>query len=231
MIRSAAVALLLCLGGCSGLLHSSASLEQVYYLRATTRPAPADTARPATAASVHVGRPIAAPGLDSSHIVLLESDRRMSYFMASRWPGPLPEVVEELASQVLRASAAWSTVQSSESPFPSDYMLQIRIRHFEADYSSAGPGPGPAGSVRSGSGAPEAHVVLDCTIGRRAGREIVGTFVVEGSAVAAANRLADVVAALEEATNQALTSMAAQAVEAVREANQKVDRPVPSMNR
>ena len=228
MKRLAAIVLLPCVSGCSGLLHSSAQLDQVYYLRANAAP-PAETARPAMTASVHVGRPIAGPGLDSSHIVLLEPNRRMSYYTASRWPAPLPQVVEELASQVLRASGSWSTVQSSESPFPSDYILQIRIRRFEADYSSGG--PEPSGGAHGGSAAPTAHVVLDCTIGRRSGREIVGTFVAEGSSVAAANRLGDVVGAFEDATNRALSSVAARAAEAVHDASQKVDNPVPSMNR
>ncbi len=227
MNRPAAIVLLLCVSGCSGLLHSSAQLDQVYYLKADAVP-PAEAARPAMSASVHVGRPIAGPGLDSSHIVLLESNRRMSYYMASRWPAPLTQVVEELASQALRASGSWSSVQGSESPFPSDFILQIRIRRFEAEYSSGGP---EQASVRGGSAPPEIHVALDCTLGRRAGREVVGTFVAEGSAVAAANRLSDVVAAFEDAANRALSSMASRAADAAHDANQKVDSPVPSISR
>jgi cholesterol transport system auxiliary component len=221
MIRLVAVVLLLALAGCSGLLHSNARPEQVYYLRAM--PAAAASARPANLAAVRVGRPVAGPGLDSSHIVLLESNRRMSYYMASRWPAALPEVVEELAAQALLASGSWSDVQASESSFPSEYLLQIRIRRFDAEYSS--------GSEGRGARAPEVHVILDCTFGRRSGREVIATFVAEGSAVATTNRLSDVVAAFEDATNLALSSLATRAADAAYAAGQKVDNPVTSITR
>jgi len=118
----------------------------------------------------------------------------------------------------LRSSGAWEAVQSSESGFPSDYLLQIRIRAFESDYTTT-------------ASAPEVHVALDCTIGRRSGREIVSTFSAEGSAKAGVNKLSDVVAAFEQATNTALDSMTKQASDAVRRDAQKVDSPVPSISR
>jgi cholesterol transport system auxiliary component len=201
--------------GCTGGFHSSARPEQVYFLRADTTAPPADSAHPAV--TLRVARVVAGPGLETSHIVLLESDRRMSYYMASRWAAPLPEVVEELAVESLRSSGAWQAVQSSESGFPSDYLLQIRIRAFESDYTA--------------SAAPDVQVAFDCTLGRRSGREIVSTFAAVGSAKTAANKLADVVAAFEQATNAALASMTKQASEAVRRDVQKVDSPVPSINR
>jgi ABC-type uncharacterized transport system auxiliary subunit len=224
MMRVVAVAVLLILTGCSGLFHSNAPPEQVYYLQAhAPTPEGARPAQPGHLTSVRVGRPVPGPGLESSHIVLLESDRRMSFYKASRWPAALPDVVEELTTQVLRASGAWSDVQSSDSVFPSDYLLQIRIRRFDADYSSGA-------AERSGS-APEAHVVLDCTLGRRDGREVIATFAVEGTAAASANRLSNVVAAFEEATNVALSSLAAHAVDAAKASDQKVDKPVTSITR
>ncbi len=222
---------LLALAACSGLLQSHTPPEQVYYLRA--KGAAADTAtRPGELASVRIGRPIAAPGLESSHIMLLESNLRMSYYTASRWPAVLPEVVEELAADTLRSSGSWSDVQTSESSFPSEYLLQIRIRRFDADYLESS-------AVRTAS-SPEVHVVFDCTLGRRSGREVIATFTVEGSAAAAANKLSDVVAAFEDAANMALASLATHAADAARDAKanhaaaaagQKVDSPVTSITR
>ena len=233
MIRLAAwVPLLMLLAGCTSLLHSNAPLEQVYYLRARGAP-PSESARPANLASVRVGRPVAGPGLESSHIVLLESNLRMSYFTASRWPAALPEVVEELMTETLRASGSWLDVQNSDSAFPSDFLLQIRIRRFDADYAS--------GSAGRGAAAPQIHVVFDCTLGRRSGREVIATFAAEGSASAAANKLGDVVAAFEEAANSALASVAARAAEAAQASGaaapgaaatrQNVDSPVTSIKR
>jgi ABC-type uncharacterized transport system auxiliary subunit len=217
----AAIVPLLLLAGCSGLLRSNVSPEQVYYLRAKV--AAPESARPANLPSVRVGRPVPGPGLDSSHIMLLESNRRMSFYTASRWPAVLPEVVEELTVEALRASSSWSDVQSSESSFPADYLLQIRIRRFDADYETGG-------AAHAGA-PPQVHVVLDCTFGRRSGREVISTFVAEGSAGAAANKLSDVVAAFEDAANVALSSVVTHVADAAAAADQKVDSPVTSITR
>jgi cholesterol transport system auxiliary component len=175
--------------------------------------------------SLRVGRPIAGPGLDSDHVVLVQSDHRMSYYVASRWPAALPVLIEAMTVDTLRSSGAWSTVQDSASAFSSDFILQIVIRRFEADYTV-------------NAGTPDIHVVLDCTVGRRAGREILASFVADGSATARANRLTDVMTAFEEASNKALADIAAHTSQAVHgslehqsQPPQKVETPVPSITR
>jgi len=210
-------------GGCSGLFHSTAHPEQTYYLRAPA--AAAGNGAPATAAvagSLRVGHPVAAPGLDSSHIMLVQADHRMNFYIGSRWPAPVADVLEALAVETLRASGAWTSVEDSTSPFPSDYLLQVAVRRFEADYTAGG-------------AVPEVHVTLDCIIGRRAGRDVVATFVVSGAALATANRLSDVVSAFEQATGAALGALSQQATQAVRaaaeHAAQNEDRPTPSISR
>ena len=187
-------------GGCTG-LHSSAQPEQTYYLRAQPT---AGAAPPAgVTASLRLARPLAAPGLDSPRIVLVQADHRMSFYAASRWPAPLPDVIEALAVETLRGSGVWATVEDSASPFPADYLLQIAVRRFEADYSTGG-------------AAPVVQVVLDCSIGRRAGSDVIATFTTSGSVPAAANRLGAVLAAFEQAGSAALAALAQQAAEAVR---------------
>ena len=225
-MRPARCAVLLCalLGGCTGLFHSTAQPEQTYYLRAPPAPGGAggtDSAAAAAAPSLRVTRPVADPGLDTTHILLLQADHRMDFYAGSRWPGPVPQLVEALAVQTLRASGAFRSVEDSISPFQSDYLLHLRVRRFEAEY---------------GAGAtPEVHVVLDCVIGRREGREVVASFVAAGSASAAANRLGEVVAAFEQAAAGALGSLARQAVQAVQDAKpaqaQNADQPLPSSRR
>jgi cholesterol transport system auxiliary component len=224
---------LLCLlsSGCSGLFHSTARPEQTYYLRAPAaaagNPAPsaargAPGSPPALAASLRVGHPLADPGLDSSHIMLVQADHRMNFYAGGRWPGPVPEVVEALAVQTLRASGAWSSVEGSGGPFPGEYLLQMHVRRFEADYGEAG-------------GAPIVHVVLDCIVGRREGREVLATFTVSGSAAAAANRLGEVVLAFEQATGTALEALSQQTEQAVRSdiqhQAQNADKPLASISR
>jgi ABC-type uncharacterized transport system auxiliary subunit len=112
-------------------------------------------------------------------------------------------LIEALAVQTLRASGDWASVEGSASPFPSDYMLQVRVRRFEADYAQA-------------DTAPVVRVVLDCILGRRPGREVLATFTVSGDATSSANHLSQVVAAFEQATGTALEGLARQTAQAAR---------------
>jgi cholesterol transport system auxiliary component len=223
--------LLLCLlaSGCGGLLHSTARPEQTYYLRAPAAAAAraavahaAGTDAQSGAMSLRVAHPNAAPGLESPHIMLLQSDYRMDFFTGVRWPASTPEVIESLVVQTLRASGDWSSVADPGSPFPSDFLLQIGVQRFEADYTGGG-------------AAPVVHVVLDCILGRREGRDVIATFVASGEANAAANRVSAVVGAFEQATDAALDSLAQQAAQAARAAQQRApqngENPVPSMKR
>lgn len=202
------------LPGCSGLLHSEAPPVQVYILRAAVSPTRAaaeqaqalDTARAAPTAApptLQVPRPQADPGLASELIALVQSDHRLDRYAGSSWAGSLPDVVETLAIDTLRASGNWSSVNDAPSPFAADYLLQINIRRFEADYTGGGE-------------APKVYVTLDCTIARRLGRELLTSFVAEGVADAEANKMSAVVGAFEKAANMALATMAQRSAEAVR---------------
>jgi cholesterol transport system auxiliary component len=213
--------------GCTGLFHSNARPEQVYYLRAPAPSAAGDSSKGAIAplvppASVRVTHPLAAPGLDNPHITLVQSDHRMNFYAGSRWPTAASDVMEALILQTLRASGVWASVEDTASPFPSDYVLQSTLRRFEADYTGGGT-------------APVVYVVLDCIVGRGEGREVIASFSASGSVTAAANRQSEVVAAFEQAADAALASLAQQAAQAVRDdaqrQAQKADSPVPSISR
>ena len=137
--------------------------------------------------------------------------------------GRRSNLVAALAVQTLRASGNWASVEDASSPFPSDYLLQVTIRRFDADYTS-------------GAAAPAVHVVFDCIIGRRDARDVVATFVVAGNASAAANRMGEVVSAFEQATGSALEALTQQALQAVRAAEtaraaQNADKPADSSSR
>jgi ABC-type uncharacterized transport system auxiliary subunit len=101
-------------------------------------------------------------------------------------------------------------------------MLQVRVRRFEADYTQA-------------DAAPVARVVLDCILGRRAGREVLTTFTVSGDATSPANHLSQVVAAFEQATGSALEALARQTAQAARadlqRAAQRENKASPASDR
>jgi len=235
-VPRAAPLLCLLLSGCSSLFQSNAKPEQTYFLRApaaASARAPSGSSsptggdNPAAAAAVRgpslrVGRPMAAPGLETAHIMLVQGNHKMNFFTGSRWAAAVPDLIESLTVETLRASGDWSSVQDSSSPFPSEYLLTITVQRFEADYTGGGT-------------APVVYVVLHCTVGRREGREVIATFTASGEAPAAENRLGVVVAAFEAATGNALTELAQQTARAAQtdaqHAAQNGANPVPSISR
>jgi cholesterol transport system auxiliary component len=188
--------------GCSFL--RSPTPEQTYYLRAVQVPAGVDPAP--VHASLRVMHPAADPGLDSPRIVLLQSQHRMAFYAASHWPAAVPDLVEALAVETLHGSGAWVSIEDSTSPFPADYLLQITIRRFEADYNSG---------TTAAEALPKVHVVLECIVGRGDGRDVIASYVAEGMATPTANRLADVIAAFQIASSAALKTLSERALAAV----------------
>jgi cholesterol transport system auxiliary component len=194
----------LVLGGCSSGLHSNAPPEQVYILRALAPAAPAATpAAPAARGSLQVLRPLAAPGLESDRIAVLQTDHRLSYYRASRWAAALPDMLESLALQHLRDRGVGTALEGSRTTFPADYVLQLTIRRFEADDTQR-------------SGAPVVEVVIEGMLLRRADRAVLATLEGASSAPAAENRLSAVVGAFEQAAGTALDTLAERIATAIR---------------
>lgn len=190
------VLMVLVLAGCSGLRGRGPETVS-YVLRAPPPAAMAAAAEPATAPSgplaarsLKVMRVVAQPGYDDDRILLLGADRSLGRFAASRWVEPLPAVVGTLAVEMLRGTAALRSVLDETAPFGADYGLRLTIRRFDAEY----PLPGAP---------PRVTVSFDCAVAR-ADRTILGSFVVQAQAESTADRMSAVVAAFEQATQQAL---------------------------
>jgi cholesterol transport system auxiliary component len=205
---AALVALMLAVG-CAG-LHSNEAVPQIYTL-ASAAPPPAAASAPADAATasavapggpgapavtVQVLRPLAAPGLDTDQIALLRDTQRLDYYAASRWPAPLPDLLQTLAVDALRASGRFRAVQPDATAFTADEVLQIEIRHCQVEYSP--------------DGSPVIHVQLLATLGHRADRALLASFAAESRKSASANRMQSVVAAFQDAVGEALNQLAAQ---------------------
>lgn len=183
---------LLLAGGCSG-LHSKEGAPQTYTLVSVAPPAVVST--PAGAATVQVLRPLAAPGLDTEGIALLRDTHRLDYYAASRWPAPLPDLVQTLAVDALRAAGHFRAVQPDATALASDDVLQIEIRHCEVEYS--------------GDGSPVVHVQLLATLGQRSDRALLANVTAESSKSASENRMQSVVSAFQAAIDDALNQLAA----------------------
>ena len=189
--RGLAAGALLALGGCGG-FHSDQLATQVYTLDPVYTESKSEPA--SGTASLLVLRPQAAPGLDTERIALRRSAQRLDYYAASRWPAPLPDFMQSLAIEPLRASGKFRSVQSDHAAFTTDMVLQIEIRRFQAEYA--------------GDAAPVVHVQLLATLGHRNDRSVVASVSAESSVPATENRMQAVVAAFQSAVASALADLA-----------------------
>ena len=187
------------LAGCSG-LHADRASPQAYTLRFI---APAEAgAVPATAHALAAGQgapalqvlhPLASPGLESDSIAVLREGQKLDSYVGARWAGPLPDLVEAMAIDALRARGLYRSVQGDAAPFTSEQVLQLELNRCAAVYDAAA--------------APTVQVRMVASFGRRDDRRLLGTQVLEASATAGSNRLGAVAAAYEQALNAALAQL------------------------
>ena len=138
LIAMAMVSALLPLAGCSGGLQEQ-SAGSADLPVAAGRGAGCSGQRSPVAGTVQVMLPQASPGLATERIVVLRSGERLDYYSGARWAAAAPAMLQLLVIDALRASNRFAMVESDGGPFAADYVLSMELRHFEADYTAAGP--------------------------------------------------------------------------------------------
>ena len=186
------------LGACSGSFFKSSAPPTSTYLLSVK----ADAASGAVAipADLTVLTPRVRTGLDNDRIAAFYPDRRLDYFAAARWSGPLDEVVQDLALQAFHGR--FRNVGTDTSAFRGGYWLELEVVDFQAEY------PGSAADT-----APTVHVHLHARVGNGIDRRVLGEFDADARQAAAENRLAAVVAAYEAAAQRALDEIAEQSTQ------------------
>ncbi len=201
------------LAGCTGSLLTSKEVAPQTY-RLTALPAEPQNAAPFDALLL-VARPSAAPGLDTERIAVLHPDRRLDYYAASQWGAALPDVLQHVVVESLQNTGRVRGVQRDLANFRSDFVLQLDVRAFQAEYEDGG--------------APRARVDLIATIGRVNDRRSVFTFAAGALEPAASNTMSAVVAAFDKALQSATRTVLANTIDYVdRAANQPTPLPQPS---
>lgn len=188
------------MAACSGLKRSSPG-EQVYILH-PAGPLPANAAGTATInAMLVVPQPEAQPALNTTRIALTQPGNRLDYFADSRWGAPLPQVLGALVVESLIASNSFSvTAGTDPSAGHGDYQLLLTVRHFEAEYS---------GDAKDST--PVARVGIECLLTSSSPRRVVGRCDADVREEAGANRMGEIVAAFDRATQKALTEIGGKA--------------------
>jgi cholesterol transport system auxiliary component len=201
-IAALSVAVALALPACSG-LRSGVAPDHVYVLRT----APAAEGQAVVPGVLAVLRPALQPGLDTDRIALARAGNEIDYYAASRWGESLPRVVSAFAVQSLAGSGGFAHVVSAErTAVVSDYELLLTVRRFEADYAAGG--------------LPVARVTLECVLTAGAPRRVVGRCDAEAAEPAGANRMGEIVAALERAAQRVLADIRTRAVATAQAARQ-----------
>jgi cholesterol transport system auxiliary component len=182
------------LAGCGDLFQSHEPPVTAY----APRPKADAPLVPVVAAVLVVPLPYASVGLDSDRVVVKLPDRRVDVLAGVRWTAPVPELVQALVVDSLRARGGWRAVILNRSSFAGQYLLNTEIRDFSADYEQAGR-------------APRVRIWLHSEVGRTNGRDVMDSFDTYGAAEAASNRQSAVMAAFETALATALSDLGTRA--------------------
>jgi cholesterol transport system auxiliary component len=193
-------ALALLCSACTGSLFESDLPVPVGYVIASAPPGSL-TGAPATQADLSIGRPDFAPGLDNERIAVLKG-RQLDYFRGARWGGRTVEVVQTLLVGSLNDQKLFRSVTAEQARVAGDYMLDIEVRHFEADY-------GNSGTI------PTAHVMFIGRLIRIVDRELVETVSSESRVAATAERMTSVAEAFESAAQKVALDLARQTAVAI----------------
>ena len=184
------LALLFGMSGCAGsILESKAEAPATYRLAGE---ALADRGERLPAA-LGVARPRAALALDTDRVAVVQPDSRFDYFSGVRWSEPAPQMLQQQLVRALAADGRFEAVVAVPSRVPTDWLLDVELRRFEAVYATE-------------HGAPEVRVELQVSLVDPRHARRAASFIASASAVAAENRRAAVVAAFETATAAAIRS-------------------------
>ncbi|HXV40019.1 MAG TPA: ABC-type transport auxiliary lipoprotein family protein [Steroidobacteraceae bacterium] len=191
-----AAAFALAAAGCVGGLKNTDPEPRMYRVTAPELPG-----GDGLAADLLVARPESAPGLGVNRIATRWPGLRFDYYAGARWAEDLPGMVQSALVESLAGAQRLRSVQGDLGRFHATHVLSVKVQYFEADYT--------AGAV------PTARVVLAATLGRQADRRVLASFSVATSQPAAANRLTEVVAALDAAFGRAATEVATRSFDAI----------------
>ncbi|MGQ0384956.1 MAG: ABC-type transport auxiliary lipoprotein family protein [Gammaproteobacteria bacterium] len=186
----------LALAACVGSLKDAAPAPVIYRVDA-----PELAGGDALAADLLVSRPEAGPGLGTDRVATRWPGHRLDYYAGARWAEDLPLLVQSAMIESLSGARRLRSVQGDLGRFRASHVLSLKLVSFEADYTAGG--------------APVARVALAVTLGRQSDRQVLASFTVTTAQPAAANRMAQVVAALDAAFGRAVTESATRSFDAI----------------
>ncbi|MFL6577951.1 MAG: ABC-type transport auxiliary lipoprotein family protein [Povalibacter sp.] len=178
----------LALSACSGSFFESDLPVPTRYVIAPPAAAESAISSHASQVDLAIGRPDVAPGLDSDRIAVLRG-HELDFYRGALWSGTVLDTVQTFLVSALQDQKRFRSVAPEQARITGDYILDVEVRDFQAEYASA-------------AALPVAHVTLVCRLIRISDRRMVDTLSVTGSQPASENRLATVAGAFETVMQQ-----------------------------
>jgi cholesterol transport system auxiliary component len=182
----------LCAGCVSSALKSDNDAPEIYRLDGASIAAGADS----LPLALSVARPRAASSLDTERIAVVTPGGGFDYFAGVRWADPAPQMLQQLLVQAFAADGRFAATVAAPSRVPTDLMLDVELRQFEAVYADE-------------KSAPRVRVEMQVTLVDSRKGTRVASFRAAAEAAAARNRQQSVVAAYDVATDEALRTVVA----------------------
>jgi cholesterol transport system auxiliary component len=153
------------------------------------------------ALAISVARPRSASSLDTERIAVVKPGYGFDHLASARWADPAPQMVQQLLVGALAADGGFAVAVAAPSRVPTDLLLDVELRHFEAVYAAADAPP----RVRVG-------LQVNLVDTRRGVR--IASFESNAEAAAERNDRRAVVAAFEQASSEAVRDAAVRVREA-----------------
>lgn len=131
-----ALAGVLALVGCA--LPGAGEPPQLYTL---TPKSTFDQALPTVEWQLIVERPVASAGLNSPRIAVQRSPVTLDYFARANWTDQAPQMVQTLLIESFENTNKIRAVSRESTQLRADYVLQVELREFQAEYDQAGAPP------------------------------------------------------------------------------------------
>jgi ABC-type uncharacterized transport system auxiliary subunit len=179
------------LGGCSSVLTSDQPADRVYWLESVTlQPHAAPIEQPPDL--VVAMRSV--PGLDTDRILVKGPGARLNHYAGASWPDHSSEVMAALVQQSLESSGRFNRISNGSAVRGDDWALELQLREFFA-------------VVTATETAPTIHVKLAGHLSCGPGNTAVSA---SATAPAGQNKLADIVAAFQQATDDVMIDLGRQ---------------------
>jgi ABC-type uncharacterized transport system auxiliary subunit len=135
--------------------------------------------------------------------------RQLDYYRGAQWGGRMTEVVQTLLVDSFQDQQLFRSVTAEQSRVASQYVLDVSVRDFQAEYASD-------------NSAPSVHVTILGRLIRVVDRQLVDTFAATAQTQASDNRLGPVAAAFEDAAHKVVLELAQKTATAVARDAQKL---------